>query len=170
MSTPRKILIADDSQVIREALRMMLEPEGYLIMFAEDGQKAVELAASEKPDLVIADGLMPKLHGFLACKAIKELENAPRVVLLTGVYTKPSYRWEVKNNYGADDLLCKPVNRAELIACVEAQLANLPPREDKIAFADLDQAIEMSHPSAPANLVLPETKAQSVPAMVDSRV
>ena len=169
MSRPRKILIADDSQVIREALRMMLEPEGYLIIFAEDGQKAVELAASEKPDLVIADGLMPKLHGFLACKAIKELEDAPRVVLLTGVYTKPTYRWEVKNNYGADDLLCKPVNRAELIACVDQQLAGLPPTEDKIAFADLAEAIELNQPMAPVGLVFPETNAQIAPAMVDSR-
>ena len=166
----RKILIADDSPLIREALRMMLEPEGYMIIFAEDGQKAVELAASEKPDLVIADGLMPKLHGFLACKAIKELEEPPQVVLLTGVYTKPSYRWEVKNNYGADDLLCKPVNRAELIAVVERQLGDLPPREDKIAFADLDQAIELNQPLAPASLVLPEPKAQAVQATVDSRL
>ena len=162
MSRPRKVLIADDSQVIREALRMMLEPEGYLIIFAEDGQKAVELAASEKPDLVIADGLMPRLHGFLACKAIKELEDPPRVVLLTGVYTKPSYRWEVKNNYGADDLLCKPVNRAELIACVEHQLAGLPVREDQIAFADLSEAIELNQPMAPVGLVFPDTTTQIV--------
>ena len=159
MSTPRKILVADDSLLIREALRMMLAPEGYQVIFAEDGQKAVEMAASEKPDLVIADGLMPKLHGFLACKAIKELENAPRVVLLTGVYTKPSYKWEVKKNYGADDLLCKPVNRSELIACVEQQLAGLPPREDKIAFADLAEAIEMNPTMAPVGVVFPATKA-----------
>ena len=163
MSRPRKILIADDSLLIRETLRMMLAPEGYHIIIAEDGQKAVEMAESEKPDLVIADGLMPRLHGFLACKAIKELEDAPRVILLTGVYTKPTYKWEVKKNYGADDLLCKPINRAELIACVERQLAGLPPREDKIAFADLADAIEMNHSMAPVGLVFPETTAQIVP-------
>jgi DNA-binding response OmpR family regulator len=162
MSRPRKILIADDSIIIRETLRVMLEPEGYLVIFAEDGQKAVELAESQKPDLVIADGLMPRLHGFLACKAIKELEDAPKVILLTGVYTKPSYKWEVKKNYGADDLLCKPVNRAELIACVERQLAGLPPREDKIAFADLTEAIELNPPMPPLGLVFPESPAPIV--------
>ena len=159
MSRPRKILVADDSLIIREMLRMMLAPEGYQIIFAEDGQKAVEMAASEKPDLVIADGLMPKLHGFLACKAIKELENAPRVVLLTGVYTKPTYKWEVKKNYGADDLLTKPVKHAELIECVTRQLAALPPWEDQIAFADLADGIAMTIPMAPPALVSPTAKA-----------
>ena len=144
MARPRKILVADDSQIIREMLRMMLATEGYQVIFAEDGQQAVEMAATEKPDLVIADGLMPKLHGFLACKAIKELEDAPRVVLLTGVYTKPSYKWEVKKDYGADDLLTKPVRTEELIDCVKKQMATLPPWEDKIAFADLGDGMDMN--------------------------
>ena len=159
MSRPRKILVADDSLIIREMLSMILRAEGYQVIFAEDGQKAVEMAATEKPDLVIADGLMPKLHGFLACKAIKELDNSPRVVLLTGVYTKPTYKWEVKKDYGADDLLTKPVKRGELIACVQKQLAGLPPWEDQIAFADLADGIEMNPPMPSVGLVFPASKA-----------
>ena len=160
MSRTRKILIADDSKMIREMLSVILRAQGYQIIFAEDGQQAVEMAASEKPDLVIADGLMPKLHGFLACKAIKELEDPPRVVLLTGVYTKPSYRWEVKKDYGADGLLTKPVVQADLIACVQEQLAALPPWEDKIAFADLSDGIELNPPIAPpVGLLGPGPKA-----------
>ena len=163
MSRPRKILVADDSAIIREMLRMMLATEGYQVIFAEDGQQAVEMAATEKPDLVIADGLMPKLHGFLACKAIKELEDAPRVVLLTGVYTKPSYKWEVKKDYGADDLLTKPVKQDALIDCVKKQLATLPPWEDKIAFADLADGIDLTDQIAPpAGLVFTSTQA-SIP-------
>ena len=149
MARPRKILVADDSAIIREMLRMMLAPEGYQVIFADDGEKAVNLASTEKPDLVIVDGLMPKLHGFLACKAMKELEDAPRVVLLTGVYTKPTYKWEVKKDYGADDLLTKPVKHADLIDCVKKQLASLPPWEDKIAFSDLADGIEMNVSMAP---------------------
>jgi len=146
MSRSRKILVADDSRIMRETLGLMLRAEGYQVIFAEDGQEAVEMAASEKPDLVIADGLMPKLHGFLACKAIKELEEPPRVILLTGVYTKPTYKWEVKKDYGADDLLTKPVGRPALIACVQQQLASLPPWEDKIAFTDIADGIELNTP------------------------
>ena len=142
----RKILVADDSQIIREMLRMMLVKGGYEVIFAEDGESVVEMAASQKPDLVITDGLLPKLHGFLACKAIKEFETPPKVVLLTGVYTKPTYRWEVKKNYGADDLLLKPVRAVELLACIEKHLAELPRQEEDVAFSDLSAAIELIAP------------------------
>jgi DNA-binding response OmpR family regulator len=146
MSTRRKILVADDSQVMRDLLKLMLVKGGYEVIFAEDGESVVQLAASQKPDLVITDGLLPKLHGFLACKAIKALENPPKVILLTGVYTKPTYRWEVKKEYGADDLLLKPVRSVELIACIEKHLAELPIQEENVAFADLSAAIEIVAP------------------------
>jgi DNA-binding response OmpR family regulator len=139
----RKILVADDSQIIREMLKMMLVKGGYEVMFAEDGESAVAQAASQKPDLVITDGLLPKLHGFMACKAIKQFEAPPKVILLTGVYTKPTYKWEVKKEYGADDLLLKPVRAVELLACVEEHLSEVPVREDEVAFPDLSAAIEM---------------------------
>lgn len=100
------------------------------MILAEDGLSAVEKAASERPDLVITDGLLPKLHGFLACRAIKQLSPAPKVILLTGIYTKLTYKWEVKREYGADDLLTKPAKPADLLACVEKHLAGLPLVED----------------------------------------
>ena len=112
--------------MIRELLTTVLERANYDVILAEDGLSAVEKATSEKPDLVITDGLLPKLHGFLACKAIKALDSAPKVILLTGVYTKMTYKWEVKAQYGADDLLTKPTRPADLLACVEKHLAHLP--------------------------------------------
>ena len=120
----RKILVVDDEVVIRELLTTVLERADYDVILAEDGLSAVEKATSEKPDLVITDGLLPKLHGFLACKAIKALIPAPKVILLTGIYTKLTYKWEVKAQYGADDLLTKPTRPADLLACVEKHLAH----------------------------------------------
>ena len=121
----RKILIVDDEALVRDLLTTVLERADYEVIIAEDGLSGVAKAASEKPDLVIIDGLLPKLHGFLACKAIKELSPAPKVILLTGIYTKLTYRWEVKE-YGADDLLTKPTRPADLLACVEKHLAGVP--------------------------------------------
>jgi DNA-binding response OmpR family regulator len=95
-------------------------------VLAEDGKAAVEKASSEKPDLVITDGLMPKMHGFLACKAIKEMASPPKVIMLTAVYTRLSYKWEAKEAYGADDLLTKPFEVSELLACIEKQLSLSP--------------------------------------------
>lgn len=120
--TKGKILVVDDSKVMREMLRMILEKENYEVISTEDGTSALEIAATANPDLVISDGLLPKMHGFLVCKALKEFASPPKVVVLTGVYTKVSYRWEVKNEYGADDVLTKPFDKDMLLACVEKHL------------------------------------------------
>ncbi len=65
----RKILVVDDEVVVRDLLTTVLERAGYEVILAEDGLSGVERAASDKPDLVVADGLLPRLHGFLACRA-----------------------------------------------------------------------------------------------------
>jgi len=117
-----KILVAEDEPVTREILRAILTRAGYEVLFAEDGMTAVEMALSEQPDLVLTDGLLPRLHGFLVCMAVKEMATPPKVILLTGVYTKLTYKWEVKHQYGADDLLIKPINPKELLACIASHL------------------------------------------------
>lgn len=126
MSEKRKILIADDEPVTREVLGKMLTNAGYEVIFAEDGKSAVQKAGTEKPDLVLMDGLMPKMHGFLACKAIKALADPPSVIVLTGVYTKPTYKWEAQGEFGADGLLTKPVDVEVLLREVEKQLSAGP--------------------------------------------
>ena len=123
MTKKMKILGADDERVTREVLGKMLTNAGYEVIFAEDGRTAVERASSETPDLVLMDGLMPKMHGFLACKAIKALPTPPRVIMLTGVYTKPTYKWEAKGDFDADGLLTKPIDCEALLAEVESQLS-----------------------------------------------
>ena len=119
----KRILVADDDPPLRKVLGKILADAGYEVMLAEDGQRAVEMAAREKPDLVIADGLMPRLHGFLACKAIKELPSPPKVIMLTAVYTKKNYRWEARDKYRADDFLTKPFELSELLACIDKHLS-----------------------------------------------
>ena len=124
-----KILIAEDEPVTREVLRSVLTRAGYEVSFAEDGLAAVEKARQEKPDLVLTDGLLPKLHGFLVSKAIRELPDPPMVILLTGVYTKPMYKWEVREQYGAEELLIKPVKPCDLLACVAKYLPVTSPAD-----------------------------------------
>ena len=141
MTKKRKILVADDDRVTREIIGAILTKEGHEVVFAEDGKSAVDKALSETPDLVFIDGLMPKMHGFLACKAIKELDSAPKVVLLTGIYTKPNYKWEAKGQFNADDLLKKPATRAELVACIHK---HLPETND----GEPDTASELPHVKA----------------------
>ncbi|MCI0486291.1 MAG: response regulator [Blastocatellia bacterium] len=122
----RKILVVDDDRLTREIMIRTLSKAGYEVITASDGLTAVEIAETEKPDLVLTDGLLPKMHGFLVCEAIKAFEAPPKVVVITGVYTKPTYKWEVKSQYGADEILLKPVAPSVLLEMVEKQLRGLP--------------------------------------------
>ena len=107
-------------------LGKILTSAGYEVVLVEDGKAAVEKAAEMKPDLVITDGLMPKMHGFLVCKALKEMQPAPKVIMLTAVYTKLNYRFEARDRYGADELLTKPFEVANLLKCIERHLGLVP--------------------------------------------
>jgi CheY-like chemotaxis protein len=122
----KRILVADDDLPLRRVLGKILTSAGYDVVLVEDGKAAVEKAAEIKPDLVITDGLMPKMHGFLVCKALKELEPAPKVIMLTAVYTKLNYRFEARDRYGADDLLTKPFEVSNLLKCIERHLNAVP--------------------------------------------
>jgi CheY-like chemotaxis protein len=122
----KRILVADDDLPLRRVLGKILTAAGYEVVLVEDGKAAVEKAAEIKPDLVITDGLMPKMHGFLVCKALKEMQPAPKVIMLTAVYTKMNYRFEARERYGADDLLTKPFEVAILLQCIERHLSAVP--------------------------------------------
>ncbi|HKV40888.1 MAG TPA: response regulator [Blastocatellia bacterium] len=118
----KRILVADDDNFTRETLRIVLTKAGFEVSTAQDGETALSMTKEERPNLVVTDGLLPKLHGFLVCKAIKELDDPPRVIILTGVYTKPTYKWELIKEYGADVVLSKPFVPDDLVACITKQL------------------------------------------------
>ncbi|HKP84891.1 MAG TPA: response regulator [Blastocatellia bacterium] len=119
----KRILVADDDPPLRRVLGKILTAAGYDVILVEDGKAAIERAKQEQPDLVITDALMPRMHGFLVSKALKEFEPPPKVILLTAVYTKDNCKREAREKYGADDLLIKPFAVAELLDCIERHLA-----------------------------------------------
>lgn len=122
MTAKRKILVADDDPSVLELLNHILVTAGYEVILVQDGQSAIERAWSERPHLVLIDGLLPKLHGFHVCKKVKEFTRPPRVIIMSGVYTKPRYSLEVKKEYGADDFIAKPFSVPALLAAIEKQL------------------------------------------------
>ena len=68
---------------------------------------------------MITDGLMPKLHGFQVCEAVKRLVPQPKVIMLTAVYTSPNYLWQAQHRFGADDMITKPCEIADLLSRIE---------------------------------------------------
>ena len=79
-----RILLADDHQILRHSLRALLEREGLeVIAEAENGERALELVRSLRPDVAVLDLSMPKLNGIDAARALAREECSTRVVLLT---------------------------------------------------------------------------------------
>jgi two-component system, chemotaxis family, chemotaxis protein CheY len=113
-----KILIADDTKEVRDTIRMMLEREGYLIVGeAEDGGEAVSMAAELKPDLVIIDNLMHKMHGVEAIKLIKANNPNINIIMLTGVPSPSLVADCIKA--GATNFLSKPIDRNHFLHIVK---------------------------------------------------
>ncbi len=118
-----KILIADDSPVLRMAVQKLLEPEGYEVVTAEDGVEGIKVFYQERPDLVLLDVQMPKLSGYVACRIIKEDPLASHVpVLILTVRTSAEDRyWGAKS--GADGYLTKDALGEELLSAIRGALA-----------------------------------------------
>jgi NarL family two-component system response regulator LiaR len=113
-----KILIADDHAVVREGTRQILEGEPNLEVVAEaaDGEEAVRLASSSKPDVAIIDIAMPKVDGVEATKQIKKLHPDIAVLILTA-YDDDQFVFSLLEA-GAAGYLLKSVRGRELIDAV----------------------------------------------------
>jgi len=81
---PKKILFVEDEPALQKTFGDVLKQEGYEMLSALDGQKGLELAKGEKPDLILLDLVLPKMHGFEVLKSLKEDEitkDIPIIVL-----------------------------------------------------------------------------------------
>lgn len=113
------VLVTDDEKDIRSALKIYLRPEGYELLEAEDGEKALAIIKEHKVDLVLLDIMMPKMDGIETVSRLREFSNIP-VIFLSA---KSEDTDKVMGlNVGADDYVTKPFNPAEVIARVRSQL------------------------------------------------
>lgn len=143
---PATILVVDDEPANRELMVALLEPQGYTVLTAEDGQEALDSFAKHQPDLLLLDVMMPKMDGVEVCRRLKknpETRLTP-VVLVTALSALDD---RVRGlEAGADDFLGKPVERTELMARVRALLSMKAhtdelERAESVLFA-LAQSIE----------------------------
>ena len=114
-----KILVVDDEKLVVKGIKFNLEHDGYEVVTAFDGESAVALTSSEKPDLVILDLMMPKLDGLEACMQIRAFSDVP-IIMLTARSTDMDKLMGFE--CGADDYVTKPFNILELKARVRALL------------------------------------------------
>ncbi len=119
-ATPaKKILVVDDESGILQTLRFNLERNGYIVATAGDGRTAITLAATEKPDLIIMDIMLPILDGIEACKEIRKASGVP-IIMLTA--RDQEIDKVLALELGADDYVTKPFSLHEFLARVKARL------------------------------------------------
>ncbi|MDM8566107.1 response regulator [Candidatus Halobeggiatoa sp. HSG11] len=118
MNKKNTVLIVDDQEAMRDALRGMLGNQGYELAFANNGQEAIKLAAQLLPDIILLDVMMPDMNGFEVCQHLRAdpvLAKVP-IVIITALNDQESRLRGIE--VGADDFISKPYNIIELRARV----------------------------------------------------
>ena len=139
--TPRKtILIVDDDSTNLKYLRTLLEAESYQTIEADNGDLAISLTFSEKPDLILLDAMMPGLDGFEVASRLKAFEASKRIpiIMVTALNDRVSRLRALQS--GVEEFLTKPVDRSELWIRVR-NLLRLKEYADRLA--DYNHKLEL---------------------------
>jgi two-component system KDP operon response regulator KdpE len=132
-----KILVVDDDPALLPLIEYTFSKEGYEVYCAADGKEALREFFAHHPDLVILDVMMPRLDGWETCRRIREVSEAPIIMLTARGEEEDIVRGL---EYGADDYLTKPFSIKVLLAHARAVLrrAALPPigEEEATTYAD----------------------------------
>jgi DNA-binding response OmpR family regulator len=113
------VLIAEDDPSVRLTLEFVLEDEGYVVLMAEDGEKALQLARAHVPDVILLDQIMPKLDGKMVYAALIEDSKTASipVLVLSGMSRTNPDDWKGAHFLG------KPFSPDELVARIRSVLS-----------------------------------------------
>ncbi len=120
MNNKVKILVAEDDNNIRDGLIDALEFEGYEVIGAADGSKAIEAYAKRNPDLILLDVMMPQKNGYDVCREIRRGNPSIPIIMLTAKGEEIDKVLGLE--LGADDYVTKPYSLRELTARIAAVL------------------------------------------------
>lgn len=118
------VLAVDDEPEIRTLVQRTLVAKGYAVELAVDGQEALEKAEALVPDLILLDAMLPKVHGFEACRRIKagaRTKHVP-VIMMTAIYRGWRFAQDAREAYGAIDYVEKPFRLEDLLRRMEEAL------------------------------------------------
>jgi DNA-binding response OmpR family regulator len=183
----RTILLADDSPTIRKIVELTFSDTEFRVETADNGDEALAKLESLRPDLVLADVVMPDPTGYEICRAVKQSENPVPVMLLAGTFEP--FDAELARECGADTHLVKPFESRTLRERVESLLAPLeavepvPATEEQAGDVEAiveqltDEAdgegvaaaeLEDAEPAETTEAQAPEDLPQVAPELVDA--
>lgn len=121
----KNILVIDDNTDIRENTAEILELAGYKVFTAENGKQGVEIAISEKPDVIVCDIMMPELDGYGVLHLVRKNPDTEHIpfIFLTAKTERSDFRKGME--MGADDYVTKPFDDMELLSAVEARFKKI---------------------------------------------
>lgn len=155
-----KILVVEDELTLRETLEYSFQRQGYEVLTAGDGYRALAVARQQSPDLIVLDVMLPGLDGFEVCRILRREMNVP-VLILTA--RDEEVDKIVGLEMGADDYMTKPFSMRELLARVKAQLRrirlireelNQPSQEALPPTVEMERAIHFG------NLVIDQSRRE----------
>ena len=151
-----RVLVIDDSPTIVAVLNKMLRQNGYDVLKAVDGESGVEIARSEKPDLIFLDIVLPGINGFAALRMLRRdpVTQKTPVIMISGNMqaTEQFYAQRI----GADDFMKKPFGRGEVFTRIQRLVASgrLPHHD---ANAPVVEVAMDEHPDVP-DIAMPDPR------------
>lgn len=118
----KKILIVDDDKALREMLKLTFSREKHMLLEAEDGEQAIEVAERELPDIILLDVMMPGMDGYQVCYKIKTTPALSKCIVV--MLTARDQQNDMKRGVGAgaDYYITKPFSTKALVILTEALL------------------------------------------------
>lgn len=136
----KRILIVEDEKNIVDILAFNLSKEGYEILTAGDGQRGLELALEEDPDLMLLDLMLPKLDGYAVCRGVREAGKSIPIIMVTAREEETDKVMGLE--VGADDYITKPFSIRELLARVKANIRRTEMQAGATPASDPAQRLE----------------------------
>jgi DNA-binding response OmpR family regulator len=128
MADQKTILVVDDDRELVDALRAMLERQGYRVIQAHDGHQAKQAVYNQRPDLMILDMMMPRMGGYPVLEHFKDKTDAPPIIMVTA---NEGSRHKVYAEYlGVIDYIRKPFAMERLLETVNKALGIAKPTDE----------------------------------------
>jgi len=170
-----KVLYADDDADLLDVTTYALRREGFEVLAASDGQRALARWEAERPDLVLLDVTMPGLNGFEVCRRIRQASDTPIIMLSARAEEEDVVRGLT---LGADDYVTKPFSAKQLVARMKAALRrsqahayDRPVRMVRAGALALDmESHEVTNGGIPVRLTTLEFRLLHLLAMNEGRV